>query len=63
MQKRGRFSPDPEVQTQLLDLEERWRHVAKTYEFVSSLEHFLLHQHKHAVPKELEKLLKDATEA
>jgi hypothetical protein len=56
------LAPDPEVRTQLLDLEERWRHVAKTYEFVVSLEHFLLDQHKHAMPKELEKLLDDAAD-
>ena len=57
------LAPDPEVQAQLLDLEERWRHVAKTYEFVVSLEHFLLDQHKHTMPKEIEKLLKAAADA
>jgi hypothetical protein len=57
------LAPDPEVQTQLLDLEERWQHVAKTYEFIASLERFLLDQHKLTMPKELEKLLKAANDA
>jgi hypothetical protein len=51
---------DEHVRRQLLDLEQQWRHVAKTYEFVASLERFLLDQQNHTLPREVEKLPKDA---
>ena len=33
---------DPAMQTDFLDLERGWRHLAASYEFVESLERFLL---------------------
>lgn len=32
-------------------MERQWRHVAKSYEFIESLERFLLEQQKHTLPK------------
>jgi hypothetical protein len=54
---------DPGVQSQLRDLEKQWRHVASTYEFVASLERFLLDQQRHTLPIEVEGLPKDAPDA
>ena len=39
---------DERVRTQLLEMERQWRHVAKSYEFIESLERFLLDQQKNA---------------
>lgn len=50
---------DPLVQSQLSDLELQWRHVAKSYEFIASLEKFLLSAHRHTLPHEVEQLPKD----
>ena len=50
---------DEHVRSQLLDLEQQWQHVAKTYEFYASLERFLLDQQNHTLPNEVEKLSKD----
>ena len=50
---------DPRVQTQLLDLAQQWRHVAKNYEFVASLEKFLVDQQNAALPSQVEKLPKE----
>ena len=36
--------------TQLVDLAQQWEHVAKTYEFVASLERFLIDQQNNALP-------------
>jgi hypothetical protein len=47
---------DDHVRRQLLDLEQQWQQVAKTYEFVASLERFLLDQQNHTLPREAEKL-------
>ncbi len=49
---------DPVVRSQLSDLELQWRHCAKSYEFIESLEHFLIDQQKHTLPTEVEKLPK-----
>jgi hypothetical protein len=45
-----------------LDLEQQWRHVAKSYEFIESLERFLLDQQQHTLPTEVAKLPTDAPE-
>ena len=37
---------DPVVRSQLSDLELQWRHCAKSYEFIESLEHFLIRSAK-----------------
>lgn len=50
---------DPLVRSQLADLELQWRHVAKSYEFIASLEKFLLSAHKQTLPHEVEQLPKD----
>jgi hypothetical protein len=47
---------DIRVRSQLEALGQQWQHVAKTYEFVASLEKFLLDQHRQALPNEVEKL-------
>jgi hypothetical protein len=44
---------------QLLDLAQQWQHVAKSYEFIESLERFLIDQQNHSLPKEVEKLPKE----
>jgi hypothetical protein len=54
---------DPVVRSQLWDLEVQWRHVAKSYEFIESLERFLLDQQKQTLPHEVEQLPKDAPDA
>ena len=51
---------DPVVRSQLSDLELQWRHCAKSYEFVESLERFLIDQQRHSLPTAVEKLPKDA---
>ena len=50
---------DPEVRKQLTEL---WEHAAKSYEFIESLERFLLDQQKNALPHDVEKLPKDEPE-
>jgi hypothetical protein len=50
---------DEEVRRHLLDLEQQWQHVAKSYEFIASLERFLLDQQRHTLPIEVENLPKD----
>ena len=50
---------DERIRTQLLALAEQWEHVAKTYEFVASLERFLVDQQKHTLPVEVERLPKE----
>jgi len=50
---------DEWVRTQLLALAQQWEHVATTYEFVASLERFLLDQQKGTLPNEVEQLPKD----
>jgi hypothetical protein len=43
-----------------LEIEKHWLHIAKSYEFVESLERFLLDWHRNELPHELEKLPRDA---
>jgi hypothetical protein len=50
---------DERVKSQLVDMERQWRHVAKSYEFIESLERFLLDQQKHTLPKTGETLPRD----
>jgi hypothetical protein len=50
---------DDRVRSQLLDLEQQWQHLAKSYEFIETLERFLLDQHNNSLPPEVEKLPKD----
>ena len=52
-------SGDIDVRKQLTELGLQWEHVAKSYEFIESLERFLLDQQKHALPHDVEKLPKD----
>jgi hypothetical protein len=54
---------DSEVRKQLMELGLQWEHVAKSYEFIESLERFLLDQQKNALPHEVEKLPKDGPDA
>jgi hypothetical protein len=53
---------DDRVRSQLLNLETQWRHVAKSYEFIASLERFLVDAQKRTLPHEVEKLPKAAPE-
>jgi hypothetical protein len=50
---------DPRVRTQLLELAQQWEHVAKTYEFVASLERFLIDQQRGTLPINVGQLPKD----
>ena len=50
---------DPLLRSQLSDLELQWRHVAKSYEFIASLEQFLTSAHRETLPHEVERLPKD----
>jgi hypothetical protein len=52
-------STDTELCKQLTELGLQWEHVAKSYEFIESLERFLLDQQKNVLPHEVEKLPKD----
>jgi hypothetical protein len=54
---------DAEVRKHLTELGLQWEHVAKSYEFIESLERFLLDQQKNTLPREVEKLPKDGPEA
>jgi hypothetical protein len=45
---------DTSVRAQLLDLAQQWQHVASSYEFIESLERFLIDQQNHSLPKEVE---------
>jgi hypothetical protein len=47
------------IKAQLLDLEGQWRHLAKSYEFVASLERFLVDVQRNTLPNDVEKLPKD----
>ena len=61
--KRGAGAePDARVRSQLLSLETQWRHVAKSYEFIASLETFLSNAHNHTLPHDVEKLPKATAE-
>ena len=46
------------VRSQLLELEQQWQHLAKSYEFIETLERFVLASH--SLPPEVEKLPKDS---
>jgi len=48
---------DDRVRGQFLALEQQWQHVAKSYEFIETLEQFL--RASHALPPEVEILPKD----
>jgi hypothetical protein len=48
---------DDHIRSQLLDLEQQWQHIAKSYEFIETLERFVLASH--FLPPEVEKLPKD----
>ena len=50
---------DPIVRSQLSDLGLQWEHVAKSYEFIASLERFLLDAQKHTLPHDVEQIPKD----
>ena len=54
---------DERVRTQLLEMERQWRHVAKSYEFIESLERFLLDQEKNALPQAEESPWRDNLDA
>ena len=49
---------DARVRSELMNLETQWRHVAKSYEFIASLERFLVDAQKRTLPHEVEKLPK-----
>ena len=59
MQAAAATASEPLVRSQLCDLELQWRHVAKSYEFIASLEQFLVSAQKQALPREVERLPKD----
>jgi hypothetical protein len=55
----GSLLHDARIRTQLLALAQQWEHVAKTHEFVASLERFLLDQQNDTLPIEVERLPKE----
>lgn len=59
LQRSGGFCFRFRFKIQLLELAQQWQYVAKTYEFVASLERFLIDQKNHTLPKEVEKLPRD----
>jgi hypothetical protein len=56
-------SIDAEVKKHLTERALQWEHVAKSYEFIESLERLLLDRQKNTLPHEVEKLPKDGPEA
>ena len=57
--RQQRAETDPRIGTQLLELAQQREHVAKTYEFLASLERFLIDQQKDTLPIEIESLTKN----
>jgi hypothetical protein len=53
---RARQAPNDELRANHLRLAQGWRHLAKSYEFVESLERFLLDLHKKGWPLKVEDL-------
>jgi len=49
--------PDERVRQQLIDLEKQWQDLARSYEFIETLEQFLFASR--ALPPEVDKLPKD----
>jgi hypothetical protein len=49
--------PDERVRQQLLDLEQQWQDVVRSYEFIETLEQSL--HASHVLPPEVDKLPKD----
>jgi hypothetical protein len=45
--RRAEHTSDPARKTELLDFERTWAHLARSYEFVESLEQFLLTARNH----------------
>ncbi len=45
--RRAEQTIDPVLKADLLDMETRWTQLAQNYEFVGSLERFVLSAHKH----------------
>jgi hypothetical protein len=61
-EERAKQAPDEAFRTSLLEMAKAWRHVAKNYEFVLSLERFLLDAHKNGWPVRVEDLPKPPVE-
>jgi hypothetical protein len=61
-ERAAKAATDAAVRLHLEQLRDQWRHAAKTYEFVASLERFLLDQHRNTLPTEIERLPKDEPE-
>jgi hypothetical protein len=45
-EQRAKQAPDEASRASLLEMAKAWRHVAKSYEFVETLERFLVDAHK-----------------
>jgi hypothetical protein len=58
----AKVARDSAVRQHLEQLSDQWRHAAQTYEFVASLERFLLDQHRNTLPTEIERLPKEGPE-
>lgn len=50
-ERRAREATDCQLRQDLLDIARRWRHLAESYEFVESLDSFLLEQKSQRVGK------------
>ena len=60
--ERAKKAPDEWVRGESLRFARSWEHLAKSYEFVESLERFLLDVHKNKLPFEIERLPKPPRE-
>jgi hypothetical protein len=57
-EERAKQAPDEASRTSLLEMATAWRHVARSYEFVESLERFLIDAHKNGQLVNVQKLPK-----
>lgn len=50
-ERRAREATDSQLRQDLFDIAKRWRHLADSYQFVDSLDHFLVDQKSQRVGK------------
>jgi len=50
-ERRAREATDPQLRQDLLDIAKRWRHLAESYQFVESLDRFIVEQKSQRVSK------------
>jgi hypothetical protein len=50
-ERRAGEATDSQLRADLFDMARRWRHLAESYQFVDSLDHFIVEQRSHRVGK------------